>query len=186
MRPCPVFDPKDTLDSGITYLFWRTSFLSSMPSSTLSWTAELATRVNFRAWNNLCKLSPLQKPAVAPPYCYKVNAKLLTLKCKVLCYSASNYLSSLTSCLNGDVAVYPAQASRGKREKKLMCRAPGTSHLHEKNLLLLLLWVQKLQGSRRWRGQMRMWGTTGIQTPATTIWKGVCFLSPKEKGCHRS
>lgn len=79
--------------------------------------------MNFRAWNNLCKLSPLQKPAVAPPYCYKVNAKLLTLKCKVLCYSASNYLSSLTSCLNGDVAVYPAQASRGKREKKLMCRA---------------------------------------------------------------
>lgn len=89
---------------------------------------------------------------MAPPYCYKVNAKLLTLKCKVLCYSASNYLSSLTSCLNGDVAVYPAQASRGKREKKLMCRAPGTSRLHEKNLLLPLPVGSEVAGKQKVEG----------------------------------
>ena len=57
---------------------------SSTPSSTPSWTAELATGVNFRAWNSLCKLSPPQKPAVAP-YCYKINAKFLTVEFKVLC-----------------------------------------------------------------------------------------------------
>lgn len=65
-----------------------------------------------------------------------------------------------------------------QEERAMRGRAPGTSHLHEKNLLFPLLVCYEVAGNNEVDGEMPMRETTGIPTLTTPIWKGGSGLSP--------